>query len=642
MGAVRVAALLAAVAIAAPRASGEGRQQFKTGTELVAVEVSVLDGHGDPVPDLGANDFTVLVGGRRRTITSAQFIRTEPGPPASPREVNVSSNQRASSGRLLLLVVDESNLRPGAGMAVVRTAEGLLNRLSPGDLVGVTRMPNGGGVEFTADRKKVADVLAQVTGSPPRPRTSRVSVFISEAADYEDTQRLQWPAALRRECGEPTTPGYSECVGAMELEAIGILREEELKRGTFTSTLARLITSLGSARQPVTMIVISQGLFISRDPGALSGLASAAATARVALHVVRPLTSDFDVGSATLSSDPRADNAAWSRGLETLAAQFNGGFHEVSSSGARTFDRIGRELSGYYLLGIEPADEDRTARPRSLKVSVTRPALTVRARRNFLATGSEAAPAADASERLRQMLKTATPQGGLPMKLTSMVMSGDDERTVRVLVSAEIGETIARDAAYHVGLLAIGPRGETVTSTAGTLTLSPSRAGRPAPALFSTSLVLARGDYSLRLAAIALDGRSGSVHHAVRASLTEAGRGFLTSDLIVATEPPPNRFPLFNASAIVDGPRIAALLELAHADPATLDGCTVRFDVEGRSFEAGAGAAVTSASRSRRTFAIAAPLDLPRGEYVMRATITPTTGDPFTLVRPFLYEPAVP
>jgi VWFA-related protein len=641
VGAVRVAALLAAVSISAPRASGEDHQQFKAGTELVAVEVSVLDGNGDPVPDLGAGDFTVQVGGRRRTITTVQFIRTEPGPPPAPREVNVSSNQRVSSGRLLLLVVDESNLRPGTAMAAVRAAEALLRRLSPGDLVGVTRIPNGGGVEFTADRSKVAEVLAQVTGSPPRPRTSRVTVFISEAADYEDTRRIQWPAALKRECGEPTAPGYAECAGAMELEAIGILREEELKRGTVVSTLARLIRSLGSTGQPVTMVVMSQGLFVGRDPGALSGLASAAATARVALHVVRPLTSDFDVAGATLSSDPRADNAAWSRGLETLAAQFNGGFHEVSSTGAATFDRIGRELSGYYLLGIEPADEDRTARPRALRVSVARPGVTVRARRNFLAV-AESLPAADPSERLRQMLKAATPLGGLPMKLTSMVVSGDDDKHVRVLVSAEIGEAIARDAAYRVGLLAIGPRGDVVTSSGGTLTLSPSRTAAPAPALFSTSLVLARGDYSIRLAAIAPDGRSGSVHHAVRASLNDAGRGFLTSDVIVAAEPPPNRFPLFNASGVVDGPRVAALLEVAHADPHMLDGCTVRFDVEGRSFDAGAGASVTSSSRTRRTFAVASSLDLPRGEYIMRATVTPKTGDPFTLVRPFLYEPEMP
>jgi hypothetical protein len=240
------------------------------------------------------------------------------------------------------------------------------------------------------------------------------------------------------------------------------------------------------------------------------------------------------------------------------------------------------------------------------------------------------------------MLKAATPLGGLPMKLTSMVVSGDDDKHVRVLVSAEIGEAIARDAAYRVGLLAIGPRGDVVTSSGGTVTLSPSRTAAPAPALFSTSLVLARGDYSIRLAAIAPDGRSGSVHHAVRASLNDAGRGFLTSDVIVAAEPPPNRFPLFNASGVVDGPRVAALLEVAHADPHMLDGCTVRFDVEGRSFDAGAGASVTSSSRTRRTFAVASSLDLPRGEYIMRATVTPKTGDPFTLVRPFLYDPEMP
>src|SRR5512143_3019248 len=46
---------------------------FATGVEVVAVDVSVVDGDGRPVRGLGPADFTLKVGGRARRIVSVQF-----------------------------------------------------------------------------------------------------------------------------------------------------------------------------------------------------------------------------------------------------------------------------------------------------------------------------------------------------------------------------------------------------------------------------------------------------------------------------------------------------------------------------------------------------------------------------------------
>ena len=49
-------------------------------------------------------------------------------------------------------------------------------------------------------------------------------------------------------------------------------------------------------------------------------------------------------------------------------------------AGRFAFDRVLRESSGYYLLGVEPATEDRDGQPRALKVRVNLKGVTVRNR----------------------------------------------------------------------------------------------------------------------------------------------------------------------------------------------------------------------------------------------------------------------
>jgi hypothetical protein len=49
-------------------------------------------------------------------------------------------------------------------------------------------------------------------------------------------------------------------------------------------------------------------------------------------------------------------------------------------AGAFAFDRVLRETSAHYLLGVEPDEADRDGLPRQLKVKVDRPGVTVHSR----------------------------------------------------------------------------------------------------------------------------------------------------------------------------------------------------------------------------------------------------------------------
>lgn len=635
--AVVVVSLLLGTAVLA-----QSVQPFRTGTELVAIDVTVVDASGNPVPDLEARDFAVTVAGQPRAIQSVQFIRSEPTTtPALSVDADVTSNQRSTSGRALLIVVDESNLRPGSAVALVRNAKALLSRISPGDLVGLARIPDGGGVEFTSNHAHIVDGLNRITGRPPRARGSSVTVYLSEAVDSERSGGAQWAAALQRECPPPKQRGYEACVAAMQAEASALLRDEDWKRSAVAESLRNLVRTAAASSGPVTMVLISQSLFLGDDVGLVAGLADAAASARVTLHVVRPVGSSFDMSNAGFSSDPSTDEALRRQGLERLAAALNGGYFEPSSVSAEVFDRIGRELTGYYLLGIEPTDEDRRARRRLLNVKVTRPGLTWRARSTFTTRSADETTKLDTADNLRQMLRSPIAMPGLAMTLTTRVVDAGNDTQVRLLLSADIGDPITTPTTYHVGLAIIGAKGDVVTSNAATMPLPPIRSAASAPAQFTTSVVVNRGDYSIRLAAISEDGRIGSVQHQTSATLHQSPGGFSSSDLIVAPEPAPAGFPMFNASGIVDGPKVAVLLELTHKDSTALDAVSVHFEVD----RFGADAVPTraerkSGSRRGRRFAAILPLDLAAGDYELQAIVTPRGEPPFRLSRAFKYVPS--
>ena len=67
-----------------------------------------------------------------------------------------------------------------------------------------------------------------------------------------------------------------------------------------------------------------------------------------------------------------------------LADATRGAYLRVIGSPEGAMKRILRELSGYYLIGVEPDERDRDGRPHRLNVSVGRAGVTVRSRREFV------------------------------------------------------------------------------------------------------------------------------------------------------------------------------------------------------------------------------------------------------------------
>jgi VWFA-related protein len=632
--------LLIAFVLLATHASAQPPQapappRFRSGAEVIAIDVTVIGRDGTPVAGLTAADFDVTVEGKPRAIQSAQFLRSDPAPRIALADE--SSNADTASGRLLLIVTDDASLRPGS-YAVVQSAGAMLKHLGPGDLVGVTHVPDGGGVPFTNDHARVIAELSRVRPATPQVTRTETAVYISEALDYDGQRRYQWPAAIARECGaEADSPVFRLCILNLEQTARTVLIETSMRTNDTIRGLERLMKSLEPSGQPVTVVVISESLVLARDPGALAGLAEACAEARVTLHVVQPAPPSSEMTSRGFPSDPVSDAALNVEGLEQMAARTRGAFHRVVSTGETTFEQIGREISGYYLLGIEPDAEDRQKRRRRVDVKVRKPGLTVRARSMFALDSRAPDTATDPAARLRQLLEAPVQSKGVPLRLTARTISGDDKQ-VRVLIAGEIGEPTDQRVRYHVGLIALDGNGAVKSRSAASTVLDPARHGVQSPSLFSTFLMLDPGDYSVRIAVVDETGRSGSVHHTVHARLREWPRGWRTSDLIVANQPVADQFPPFNASSIVDSPGVAAVLDVLHDDRNALEAASVRFEIDGESVDAAAGPAARRNGRFSRSFsALLAPAKT--GVLQLKGIVSAPGAEPITLERTFAFEP---
>ncbi|MGH9384929.1 MAG: VWA domain-containing protein [Vicinamibacterales bacterium] len=630
------------------------RPTFDTKTELVLVDVTVVDRESNQVPDLTTADVDLQVNGQPRSIASLQFVSTiaTETTPATPREAQYTSNASVTTGRLLLFVVDESHLRMGSSRAVLRTAEILMDRLAPGDLIGLARLPGGaGGVEFTADRARVRAALANVTGSAGG-RLGMTKLRISEAWALESNDAIAWEQAIDRECAGEVGVGRQICADAVEADARNLLLESSSRTQATLRNLEALLGRLAALRTPVNIVMISEGLFIARDRTSMSDIARRAAEARATLHIVRPGQTLFDVEDTQAPGMSRLyDDGLMREGLEQLAGQTRGTMTQVVASADIIFDRLGRELSGYYLIGFEPTDADRTGKERRIRVQVKRRDLVVRARPTFVlrnAASGAAEPAFEALppvEQVRQLISAPLPTRGLPIRVASYTVTTTGKSEVRVVISAEIGEPASESAQWTVAVVLIDKNDKVIVNNAGASRLAPASEREESPRLFLTSVLVEPGEYTLRLAAIDSDGNAGSVHHSINARFKSAGGGLNVSDLMVLPQPPrPEATPRLRPSGVVDSETLTAMLEMTSTDTALLGRAKVAVqiaDSESGSTLVNAEARQASRAQGQRSFAATLRLGvLPPGEYFARAIVT-VPGRPETrLVRPFLLSPA--
>jgi hypothetical protein len=174
---------------------------FETGVELVSVDVSVVDKEGRPVRGLTKDDFELEVDGAPRVLASSLFVEqsSKSGPEVTEQ---FSTNEGATGGRLIMIAIDQGNIRQRSNTSFIRTAQRVLDDVGPGDRVALAVIPGGTVIDFTPHIASVRAALLRSTGTSPGQITGRafIQVSVSEAMTYDAGNVAVLNEIVEREC----------------------------------------------------------------------------------------------------------------------------------------------------------------------------------------------------------------------------------------------------------------------------------------------------------------------------------------------------------------------------------------------------------------------------------------------------------
>jgi VWFA-related protein len=616
--------------VAGPRdsqAAAAQQPKFQSTVEVTPIDVNVVDDRGRPIRDLTPADFTVHVDGNARRVVSAEWVALvadEKASPPTPLPEAFSTNESGTGGRLIVLAIDEPNIRFGGARGLLNAASSFVDHLSASDRVSAIGLGLGSpATPFTADRARVKEAIGRMTGQKRSgPVSMQYTVAVSEALAMANGDRATTEAVVARECrGERSASGLEACRQQVETEALQIAQEAQHGADQTIRGLRNLLLGLKALDAPKTLILISEGFVMDETTPEVIDLGALAASARTSVYALQLDDQLFGGAEARAPMASAADRRARSQGLETLAGASRGTLFTVVASASPIFDRIESELSGYYLLGLESDPRDRDGKPHPIRVDVPRRGATVRARRQILNISAVGAPPRSPREAVTAGLSSPLLMSALPLRVATFSLQGPEQSKVQLLIHADVGSDYSAPKRIALGYIITARDGQVVDSQAADARLAPAMSGVPSSLEYVAGAIVTPGEYTLKLA-VADGDRVGTIEHPIHASLVDAG-GVRLSELMVGgpVEPGEHLRPTIGYTVIFGnvhgyleayGPESASVkvkYEIAASEesPAILSA-----DVESR--QVGEGRALFT-----RVIPVRA---LPAGKYVLRAIVT--------------------
>lgn len=552
---------------------------FKAEVDLIAIDATVVDRTGNPVADLRPEDFEVRIDGQVRRVASAQFLSyarqdAAPAPVGAidddlPPEAGYATNESAAGTelgrRFVVLAIDQGSFQPAAAKAAMAAASRFVEGLLPSDRVALTTFPQPGpALGFTSNHSVIKGGLAQVTGwAEPLPQTEPLMSLAEGLGIARNDQRML-DQVSDRECTALTALGgriegdsLAACRDRLRLSVSAIVQFATRQSLMSVRGLQRAIAPLGAIAAPKTLVLVTGGL-IGGEYESLVGneeeirtverLAAATQTRLFVLHVESGFFDALGVERQRMAGSGQRDVDAWASGLTELAEATAGSVQRLVGPSDAPFERVAREMSGQYLLGIEPAARERDGLPHAIRVRVVRPDVTVQSRAEFVI------PAALPANRSGDDIVTAAlrypgVRKELPIRLSTQTLREPDGSVLRVLVSASIDRGVTAPADVRLGYVMTNREGKSAASEIDVVRLLPAGSGPDVGLSYLGVVNVPPGAYLLRFAALAPDGRLGSIDHVVTAQLV-AGEGLAVSDLLLVD---PSRNPAEGFAPLTDG-----------------------------------------------------------------------------------------
>lgn len=548
----------------------------------LVVDFYAFASDGSAVTDLKADEVSVRIDGRQRTVRSLRLVRQADPPAADPLAPTAAAlepfatNRLAEAGRSFIIVVDDESFRPGKERPIRSAVRAFLGALNARDRVSLWTTPHGGiKVDLTTNHDRLARGIDIVSGHASEQETA------SDAA-----------------CRTRTT------LGAIE----------------------HMLTSLTGGEGPTTVLLFTASLFGPRRdqaggvgppgmcelrPEEFNRVGHSAAQARAHFYIIQP--EDLQRPPVTLSAPDTRAGAGFAttmnplEGIEHVAAVTGGQRLSLTRLGDSTLVGIAQATAAYYSVTIDAAASDIQG-PHGLDVRTSRSGARVRARPFYFVDRPGLMPRTPVPA---EMVKSGAVFGDLPLRVSGFASQNDRSGNMRLVAAGEPADPGVTLTAASIAYF------DAAGKMVGQTNLTPEQL-KSLPLL--GAVVVPAGVYRVRVAAVDAGGRGGATDAEVTAEMTPAGSLKLSSLVLglwrdnafqprlqFTTEPVAIAY--LDLVGGVAGAAVSAFVEISKSTngPAI---STTRLAIEATS------------DPNRFTASAAVPIGgLPPGDYVVRATV---------------------
>lgn len=408
---------LVLLALATPAA----QQTFRTTSNTIAVEATVVDKSGKPVTDLTAADFQILEDGKLQPVQTIYLVTAPAKGSTSSPGTGAPAVRSEVRNRVMIFVFDLNHLSADGYKRSRNAVESFLkDGALPTDLVGIlagTVMLNN---KIETDKAALLKAMDAMKG-PNLGRYNDLRSFPrmvddAEALAISRSDKRVTDNAVQRACSE--RPDECTALGGRD----AMQQQVEAKAREFTtqahrdaqlslSSMATLANALGRFPGRKQVVVFSDGFLTLELESQLKSVVELAARNNVRFSTLDSRGLNRDPRSPNLMNDQPLTAAGDmspigldnnSDAMSSIAID-TGGEHLMNRNDLRPAIDIIAAMSGnYYVLGYTP-DKPMDGSYRKIDVKVVRPGLTIRARRGYVATPKPqdalpaAAPAAPAN-----------------------------------------------------------------------------------------------------------------------------------------------------------------------------------------------------------------------------------------------------
>jgi len=494
--------------------------QFRTGVELIQLDVVVLDGKRRPVRGLNASDFIVLENGVARSIRAFTPVELAARPRGTeavwaeevPPDV-VTNQVGEQEGRLVVILMDRSIPVQQPTVVARKIAAAAVEALGPHDLAAVISTKNAAVQNLTVhnltgDR---ARLLRAINSSDP---STGISVEAEEIPSMGKLDPLNDGRCLCGLCVLETITRVADAVQSAprRRKTLFFIGSNVIWQSVRPVTAARLDVGcefrLKDARAAMFAAVDRANLTVhSIDPRGLVNLGP-----QTRVTAMGGQNGDDHAGPRNRLQLQRSDtnDLIGSQGTLRVLPDRTGGRTVVGRNNPdETVPEIFRESEAYYVLGLERSAPERPEGMRSIEVKVDRKGVRVYAQRQYQLPpaqkgGSVLAPVSAASASPEDALTRLLPSARLPLALavTAFASPGSARAVVRTNVDA--GAFARGDGTavpLEVAIMAVDQTGRPVASARQTSTVAVTGlSDRPAEVNVQSQLELVPGDYGIRVA----------------------------------------------------------------------------------------------------------------------------------------------